>query len=202
MRFKRAFALLLGLTAFLASQLPTGTHACGHDGFYMGMGYTQLFMVTSERRLGSNQRITFGPGMGANAVFGYDFCGSRWGIQAPFEFTRQRLNHLEWVNQFNLSLEGVVHLAEWANGIDLRLIGGAGWSYLTEGKIDDRTSGTGIIAHFGPGFAYYFSKTEKVTAAIVTEVPFRMIHYFGDRLSAGGTTIFAIPIRISLQVGF
>lgn len=202
MRFKRASALLLCLVPIAFAWMPSAAIACGHDGVYAGLGYTQMFMYTSENRLGSNQKITFSPGMGGNAVVGYDFCGSRWGIQLPFEFARQKLNHLEWVNQFNLSLEGVVHLAEWANGIDLRLVGGAGWSYLSEGKYDDRTSGTGIIAHFGPGFAYYFSRTEKVSAALVAEIPFRMVHYFRDRLSSNGTTIFAVPIRISLQVGF
>lgn len=200
----RFLAVAFAFTAILVPMQPVELFACGHDGTYVGVGYEQMFMYTPEHRLGgaAQPHIVFGPGFGANAVLGYDFCGSRWGMQIPFEFSRQRLDREEWVSQFNLSLEGVVHLAEWANGVDIRFVGGAGWSYLSEGIASNRTSAMGVIAHFGPGLGYYFSKTEKVTAALVAEVPVRMIHYFGDRLSANGTTVLAVPLRLSLQIGF
>lgn len=202
---KRAFLLLFFvLLLVLGSLRAPSALACGHDGFYVGVGYTQLFMFTLEDRLSSGDlgRIHFSPGFGAHALIGYDFCGSRWGIQMPFEFTRQRLNYAEWVNQFGSSLEGVFHLVEWGNGLDIHLVGGAGWAYLSEGSIQNRTASAGITVDLGPGLSYYFSRTEKISAALALEVPFRMINYFGNHLSANGTTIFAIPVRISIQVGF
>lgn len=204
MRARSLVFLCSTLVFFTIHLISVTARSCGHDGFYTGIGYEQMFMFTSERRLGTgNQnRVYFGPGFGANAIVGYDFCCSRWGIQLPFEFSRQKFNYLEWVDQFNISLEGVVHLKEWSNGVDIRLVGGAGWSYLTEGKFDNMTSSSGIIAHFGPGLAYYFSRTEKISAALVAELPIRVIHYFGDRLSGNGTTLAAIPLRISMQIGF
>lgn len=200
----RALLVVLGLLAVSLVGLPRGAFACGHDGFYMGVGYNQLFMYTTERSMSgtASDRVYFGPGYGANAVIGYDFCGSRWGIQMPFEFARLKLNHVEWVNQFGSSLEGVLHLAEWDNGFDFHLIFGAGWSYISEGRFDDRSNAAGITGSLGPGISYYFSRTENVSAALALEVPFRLIYYFGDHLSAGGTTVIAFPIRLSIQVGF
>lgn len=201
---RRVISLVSGLVLLAAPFLPTAALACGHDGVYFGLGFEEMYMVTTEHRLGAgNQpRVHFSPGFGANAILGYDFCGSRWGIQAPFEYSRQKFDYAEWVDQFNISFEGVVHLAEWSNGVDIRLVGGAGWSYLSEGKLSNRSTAKGIIAQFGPGLAYYFSRTEKVSAALVAELPFRMIHYFGENLSSHGTTLFAVPLRLSLQVGF
>ena len=180
------------------------TYACGHDGVYFGLGYTQNYMVTSEHRLGGANlgRVIFGPGFGGNAVVGYDFPGSRWGIQIPFEGTSQKLNHYEWVLQFNLAAEGVVHLKEWNNGLDFHLVGGVGGTYLTEGNTNNNSAAKGIIASLGPGLSYYFTRTEKFSASLTAEIPFRMVHYFGDNLSRGGTTLFAIPGRISIQFGF
>lgn len=207
MRSKRVFPFLL---AFLltTSQIFTAKEAtaCGHDGFYIGLGYEQLFMYSNEDRLttsaGDLGRISFGPGFGANALIGYDFCGSRWGVQMPFEFARFKLNRSEYINQFGSSLEGVLHLAEWDNGLDVHLVGGFGWSYVTEGKIKDRSADAGITASVGPGLSYYFSRTEKLSAAVALEAPFRMIYYFGSHLSANGTTVLAFPIRLSMQLGF
>lgn len=204
---RRTFPLFLAFL-LITSQMAIANEAaaCGHDGFYIGMGYEQLFMYTPEDRLttgaGNLGRVSFGPGYGANALMGYDFCGSRWGIQMPFEFARLRLNRSEYVNQFGSSLEGVLHLAEWDSGIDVHLVGGFGWSYLAEGKIMDRSADAGITASVGPGLSYYFSRTEKLSAAIAVELPFRMIYYFGSHLSANGTTVLAFPLRISIQLGF
>lgn len=204
MSIKRVRPLLLGLVFVLTPFTVPTAWACGHDGFYVGAGYEQLFLYTTESRLsgGSLGRITFGPGFGGSALLGYDFCGSRWGIQMPFEFSRFRLNNEEWVNSLGSSLEGVLHLAQWQNGLDIHLVGGAGWSYLTEGSVPNRTANAGITASLGPGVSYFIPDTKKVSIAIVAELPFRMIYYFGDRLSANGTTVLGIPLRLSVEVGF
>lgn len=201
---KRAFFLLSCLVFTFSPFYVPKTFACGHNSFYLGAGYEQLFMYTSEDRLSAGElgRITFTPGYGGNVVLGYDFCGSRWGIQIPFEMTRQKLNHQEWVNQMGSSIEGVLHLAEWSNGIDVHLVGGVGWSYISEGSLDNRGAGTGITVSFGPGISYFFHRTEKFSSAIVFEVPLRVINYFGEHLSAKGTTLFAVPLRLSVQFGF
>jgi hypothetical protein len=202
MSAKRAFLLISCLLVFFLPQRKA--IPCGHDGIYFGGGYEQLFMYTPEHRLGGSSlgRVKFGPGYGANAVVGYDFCGSRWGIQMPFEFSMLRLNGSEWVKQFGSSVEAVLHLVEWKNGLDFRLVGGAGWTYLTEGNINDHTASVDMTGSVGPGLAYYFTRTEKLSAAVVGELPLRVIYYFGDHLSKNGTTVFALPIRISVQVGF
>lgn len=206
MRLKARFLVVVCVLSLVMPVFARQTLACGHDSFYMGLGYEQIFMYTPEGQYsgaGANLgRITFSPGFGGLLILGYDFCGSRWGIQMPFEFTRQRLNHFEWVNQFGSTLEGVLHLVEWGNGIDIHIVGGVGWSYLTEGSAKNRTSSTGLTVDVGPGFSYYFSRTDKVSAALSFEVPFRLINYFNDRLSKNGTTIVAVPLRLMLQVGF
>lgn len=199
--------VLLLLSVFLVSSFlsyPAACLACGHEGFYTGLGYTQLFMWTTEhqRSLAASPRIHFGPGYGAHAVIGYDFCGSRWGIQLPFEFSRQRLDRIEWTNQFGSQVEAVVHLAAWQNGLDVHLVGGVGWAYLTEGRIDNQSNSGGISVGLGPGLSYYFHRDEKISTALAVEAPFRMIYYFGSRLSQGGTTVLAFPIRLSIQLGF
>lgn len=201
---RRGYAFLIPLAIFiLGHAFVQRLEACGHNSFYLGAGYTQLFMYTPQNQRGNtNENVTFGPGFGVNALVGYDFCNSRWGIQMPFEFTRQRLNRFEWVSQVGSSVEGVLHLAEWQSGLDIHLVGGAGWTYISEGKVRDNTAAKGITASLGPGLSYYFSRTDKVSAAVVFEVPFKLIHYFGTHLSSGGTTLIAFPMRVSMQVGF
>jgi hypothetical protein len=178
--------------------------ACGHEGIFIGLGYTQLFMYTPEHQINkvASERIKFGPGFGANAVVGYDFKDSRWGIQMPFEYARLKLNGDEWVDSFGTELEAILHIVEWGNGLDFHLIGGAGWTYLTEGKIDNQSNSLGVVASLGPGLSWFFSRTEKVSAALNFEVPIRYVHYFKDRLSANGTSALAVPIRLTMQIGF
>lgn len=204
MIIKRVILSLLCLILAFCPVLISTANACGHNSFYVGVGYEQMFMYTTEDRLSDGElgRIHFTPGYGGSLLFGYDFCGTRWGIQLPFEFTRQKLNHEEWVNQMGSSVEGVLHLAEWGNGLDVHLVGGVGWAYLSEGATDNRTASAGITVSFGPGISYFFHRSEKFSSAINFEVPIRMINYFGDRLSANGTTILAIPLRLSVQFGF
>ncbi len=184
--------------------LPQTTAACGHDGFFLGAGYEQLFMVTPESQLGlgNTGRVTFGPGYGADLVFGYDFCGSRWGIQLPIEYSRLKLNGSEWVNYIGSSLEAIFRVAEWRNGLDFHLVGGIGGSYLSEGKVSNNTASAGFNVGVGPGIAYFFSRTEKLTAAIAAELPIRFQYFIGNHLSANGTSAIAFPLRLSLQLGF
>ena len=197
--FSAAMVFLLLLPPLLPQAL-----ACGHEGVYFGGGYTQLFMYSpGDLQTGNlGQKVHMSPGYGANAVVGYDFCGTRFGIQMPFEFTMQRLNRQEWVPQIGSTLEGVLHLAEWSNGIDIHLVGGVGWSYLFEGEIQNHSRGAAITGDFGPGLSYYFFRNNKVSTALTAEAPFRIQYYFGDHLSPNGTTFVSFPIRLSIQVGF
>jgi len=183
---------------------PCPVSACGHEGIYLGLGYTQLFMYTPEKRMPPNgtRRVSFGPGYGLNFLVGYDFPNTRWGIQFPFEYARMKLNKAEWINYFGSSVEAVLHLVEWNNGFDFHLVGGAGWSFLSEGRFYDRSKSFGVTVGVGPGFSYYFSRTEKVSASVTFEMPVRYVHYFGDRLSRNGTSVVQFPVRISMQVGF
>lgn len=181
--------------------------ACGHDGFYVGGGFTQRFLFTGDRQIGagagSGNRVAFGPAPGGQLILGYDFCGSRWGVQFPFEYSTFRLNSAERVHLLGSSLEGVLHLAAWEDGFDFRLIGGFGWNYLTEGSLDNRSASIGLNAGIGPGFAWYFTSRGKERAgAIAVDAPFRAIIFFGDRLSASQTTVYSIPVRLTLTVGF
>ncbi len=161
-------------------------------------------MYTPEHRLNpvTSRRVNFGPGYGGHATFGYDFKGSRWGIQMPFEVARLKLNKTEWVTYLGSTMEGVFHIKEWSNGVDFHIQGGVGWAFLTEGRDNDQTRSWGITASIGPGFSYYFARTEKVSGALAVEVPFRYIYFLGDRLSSNGTSVIAFPIRISMQIGF
>jgi len=202
MKLKQGIVLIVVLSSLsLASSF---AHACGHEGFFMGIGYAQLFQYTTEdeNNLVASRRINFGPGYGASAVVGYDFKGSRWGIQLPFEYAALKLNRSEWVNSLSNEVEAILHLVEWSNGLDFHLVGGAGWTYLSEGSINNQTKSFGVIASLGPGFSWFFSRTEKISGALALEIPFRFVHYFKDHLSKGGTTAVAFPIRLTMQVGF
>lgn len=180
--------------------------AAGHRGFYMGIGYEQLFMVSPDYQLnsaGSNtSRVNFGPGYGGDAVVGYNFYKTRWGVQVPFEFSRIKLNKVEWINDIAAALEGIYRIAEWDSGVDFHLVGGIGFSYLSEGRINDNTKSTGITVGVGPGVTYIFSKTEKVTGGVTAELPIRYQRYVGTHLSNNGTSVIAFPLRLSVQVGF
>lgn len=186
--------------------LPAQTKACGHDGFFLGGGYQQMFMYTSEDQLAAaggfrSQQITFGPGFGLHLLAGYDFEGSRWGIQAPLGYSYIKLNKAEWVHYFDIDAEGIFHLAYWDNGIDIYLVGGGGGSFLTEGSINNNSAAAGINVGIGPGLSYFFARG-KTKGSLYIQVPVRMVHFFGNNLSAGGTTLLQVPIRLGLSVGF
>lgn len=194
------------LSAILISATSSTASACGYDGFYTGFGYEQLFMYTPQdaRQAGGNTgpRISFGPGYGADVLFGYDFCGTRWGIQFPLEYSRLRLNRQEWVNFFAGSVEAVFRIKQWSNGLDFHLVGGLGGSYMSEGNVQDNSRSPGLMLSAGPGVTYIFSRSEKVKAGVTAELPIRWQYFIGDHLAIGGTSALAIPIRLSLQLGF
>lgn len=193
------------LFLFLVVFSPRPAFARGHDGFYMGAGVLTMPMVTTEHRLtapgGSSRRISFQPGIGGWLLVGYDFPNTMWGIQMPFEYQYFELNDQEWVHQMGSTLEGVMRLAQAANGFEFHLLFGMGWNYLTEGSIGNRSRCGGITGEFGPGISWFFARGD-TRASLTIETPLRMIHYFGTHLSADGTTVFAFPIRLGLTVGF
>jgi len=195
---------VVSLLAMLFAFIPSTSFACGHEGVYVGAGYMQLFMYTPEKQLNSyiSERIKTSPGYGATALVGYDFKGTRWGIQAPFEFSRFKLNKSEWVNYYGMSIEAVFHIIEWQSGLEIHMVGGGGWAYLSEGHDYNNSRGHAVTADLGPGLSYYFSMTEKVSASIALEIPFRFTHFFGDHLSRSGTSFAAFPVRLMFEVGF
>lgn len=195
------------ILTFITSAIMLGSsrsHACGHEGVFFGLGYEQLIMYTPEKQLNAvtSERINFGPGFGATALVGYDIKGTRWGVQLPFEYSRLKLNHDEWVNYFGAELEGIFHIKEWKSGLDFHLVGGVGWGFLSEGDVYNNSKNNGITASLGPGLSYFFSRTEKVSGAVSLEIPFRFVNFFGNHLSRGGTSVGALPIRLTMQIGF
>ena len=176
--------------------------ACAHNGFYFGGGYTQQFLFTPEHRLtlGGGSRVNFGIPISAYALWGYDFCGTRWGIQMPVEYSTFRLNRSERVGMMGASVEGVYHLVEWADGFDFHLVGGIGGQYLTEGAINDRTESVGMTVAAGPGISWFFGKNHHFS--LTSQFPLRAIIFFGNRLSANHTTVIDLPLRLGFTVGF
>jgi len=179
--------------------------ACGHDGFYLGGGYMQQILTTSEKRLsavGNSEKIVFGPAIGLHVVLGYDFCGSRWGIQMPLDWSTFRLNEEERVQMMGGAVEGVFHIASWDNGADIHLVGGVGLNLITEGAIANVSQNAGINFGVGPGFSWYFLRNKRVTANFTLDVPIRMIYFFGSRLSANKTIAISVPVRLGVTFGF
>lgn len=201
-RFIIAISVLMLVWGVLSSR---SALACGHDGFFIGAGYQQLFMYTTESQLTGqqqlrDQQISFGPGYGAHLLLGYDFESSRWGIQFPAGYDYMRLNHSEWVHHFDVSAEAILHLAAWDNGIDISLVGGVGASIMPEGQIDNNSGAVGIHGGIGPAFNYFFMDGE-TKGSIYIQVPIRIVNYFGDNLSRNGTTALQIPIRLGISFG-
>jgi hypothetical protein len=200
------FLIVVLTFSFALIFAPKLTEACGHDGFFIGGGYQQMFMYTPEDQLTGgggivSQQIKFGPGFGMHLLLGYDFEGSRWGIQAPLGYSYIRLNEAEWVHYFDIDVEGILHLAYWENGVDLYLVGGAGGSFLTEGSVSNNSRASGINVGIGPGFSYFFARG-KNKGSLYIQVPVRMVHFFGNNLSSNGTTLLQVPIRLGISVGF
>jgi len=181
--------------------------ACGHEGLYTGVGYTQLFQYSSEDQLSvpavtTASKIDWNSRFGGYLKFGYDYCSSRWGIEVPLGFDQQRLNMSEIVNIFTVDVNAVFHILETRGGVDFYWIGGLGGSYAAEGPIEDNSEALGVNLNFGPGFQYFINNGKKKVAAGIS-IPVRYTLYLGNNLSGGGrTSVLAFPIRVGLTIGF
>ena len=205
-RLRRVFVSVCAIIISVAFLQREAT-ACGHDGFFIGGGYQQMFMYTSEDQLVGNQQfasrhITFGPGFGAHLLFGYDFEGTRWGIQLASGYSNFKLNQTERVNYFDTAVEGILHLVSWENGIDINIIGGFGPSFLLEGPFNNNSGAVGLNMGIGPGFNWFFHRGEKVRSSVYLQVPVRAVIFFGDNLSKNHTTALQVPIRAGVSIGF
>ncbi len=179
--------------------------ACGHEGFFMGAGYEQLLQYSPDYQLvaigTTSRKITWGTRWGAYAKVGYDFCGSRWGVEVPFSYNRQKLNRSELVNVMSVDANAIFHIIETTGGADFYWLGGLGGSYVSEGRNKNGTSATGMNFNFGPGFQYFLKQT-KPKIAIGISVPIKYTLYFGNNLSRKRTSVFGIPIMAGFTVGF
>src|SRR3989338_5393360 len=182
------------------------TKACGHEGAYMGLGYTQLFLFSPENQLAAPgtapQEIRFDSRYGGQLKFGYDFFASRFGIEVPLSFAVQQLNRAENVMVFGADTNMVVHLVETEKGADFYWIMGLGATVVTEGSIKNNTGSAGPNFNFGPGFQYFFAQGRNHVAAVNISVPGKVTLFVGDNLSDRKTTVFAIPIQFGFTYGF
>lgn len=186
--------------------LPSQAHACGHEGWYAGVGYMQLFQFSPDRQLvsggaASPGRINFRTRYGAMVKAGKDFCGSRFGIEFPFSYNRQRLNRQELVDVLGLDANAVIHLLETPGGSDFYLLAGTGFNIITDGTVNNDTGTAGINLNFGPGYQYFFAKG-KHKAALGVSLPFKYTLYFRDNLSRRKTQVLGIPVVLGFTVGF
>lgn len=200
----KLFLLLLLFWAFFTT--PQSGYTCGHEGFYLGLGYSQLLMWSPDKRLvsgnlASNQNVKWDTRYGGYGKFGYDFCGSRMGVEVPVSYDRQKLNRLEMVNVFNSDLNAIIHLVETNSGWDFFWILGTGFSFITEGGSDNDSSTAGVNFNVGPGLRYYFLNGNNKTA-VELSVPARYSFYLGHHLSNNTTQVLGIPIRFGLTFGF
>ena len=202
---KTLLTTIVTLGALLLLPTPTA-QACGHEGFYTGVGYTQLFQYTPDKQLavatvGSTSRVDWNSRFGGYLKFGYDFCASRWGVEVPLGMDQQRLNQQELVYVLTGDVNAIFHIAETRKGIDFYWIGGLGGNYVSEGTIKDKSRAVGTNLNFGPGFRY-FIKNGKQKVGIELAMPARATLYFGNNLSRNKTAVFALPIRIGLTTTF
>lgn len=200
----RIIGLLLTAAALVLISPPA--ESCGHDGWYVGVGYTQRHLYSPDRQLTigglPSDRVKFGPGYGGHFLVGYDFCGTRFGLQVPLEYSNHRLNRVERVHFLSAMAEPILHIAAWQNGLDFHLIGGLGYGYLTEGSRTDRSASHAFQAGIGPGLTWYFSREEESTAAFTIASPLRAILFQWNHLSSNATVAFDVPIRANFTIGF
>ncbi|OGQ43201.1 MAG: hypothetical protein A3I70_00865 [Deltaproteobacteria bacterium RIFCSPLOWO2_02_FULL_44_34] len=137
---------------------------------------------------------------GAYAKVGYDFCSSRWGIELPFSYNRQKLNRSETVHMIGIDANAVFHIVETQKGADFYWIAGTGVNLVTEGSINNNTGNAGINLNFGPGFQYFINKSPKV--ALGVSLPFKYTLYLGDHLSRNNTQVFGFPVQVGFTIGF
>ncbi|MDO8493972.1 MAG: hypothetical protein Q7S68_01370 [Deltaproteobacteria bacterium] len=198
-----AILLFAGVASLL---IGSEARACGHEGFYTGLGYSQLFQYTPDKQLavstvGSTSRVDWNSRFGGYVKFGYDFCASRWGVEVPLNVDQQRLNQQELVYVMTGDANAIFHIAETRKGLDFYWIGGLGGNYVTEGIIKDKSRAIGVNLNFGPGFQYFIKRGEQ-KIGIGLSIPARATLYFGNNLSKNKTAVFAVPFRVGLTVGF
>src|SRR3989338_5878640 len=102
------------LFVFLLS--PLKTLACGHEGWFAGVGYTQLLQFSPDTQFtaaaANAGKIDWDSRWGIHARVGYDFCASRWGVEMPIGFDHQRLNQQEFVNVIGVDANALFHIIE------------------------------------------------------------------------------------------
>lgn len=198
---KRIAVLLL----FAGWWIPRLAFSCGHEGWYAGLGYTQLLQFSPDRQLvvggGTSPKVNLKTRWGAHGRVGYDFCGSRWGVEVPISFDRQRLNNQEHIYQLGMDANAIFHIIETEGGADFYWIAGTGMNIALEGDTNNNTGAAGINLNFGPGFQYFIQQ-KKPKVALGFSIPMKYTLYFGNNLSRSKTTVIGFPIRIGFSVGF
>ncbi len=182
--------------------------ACGHEGGYVGLAYTELLQFSNDKRYvsptlppASVDKISFSPRYGGQLKLGYDFCGTRYGIEMPIGINYLVLNELDRVLFLSLDTNAIIHIAETEEGADFYWIAGMGTSIATEGSIKDSSKAGGVNFNFGPGFQFFFAQGKR-RAAFGISIPVRYTLYMGNNLSRNNTSVFAVPVNIGFTVGF
>lgn len=201
---QKRFALLLFFGLLLFLRIPKA-HACGHEGWYGGIGYGQLFQFSPDKRLtagggSSANNVSFKTRYGGYAKIGYDWCGTRYGIEFPFSYNRQRLNRQNMIHLFGMDVNAVIHLVETEGGADFYWIAGTGMNIVPRDVASNTRKAVGINLNFGPGFQYFISKKPRV--ALGVSVPLKYTLYFGSNLSARKTQVIGVPFLVGFTVGF
>lgn len=179
--------------------------ACGHEGWYVGGGYTQLLQKSLDKQnlapgIAATNTVRFDTRFGGSVKIGYDWCQTRYGLETTISYDKQRLNRFEMVHQFGADLNSVIHLIETRSGLDFYLLAGLGVTLLPEGPSNNNSGAIGAAVNLGPGFRYFLDKTRK--AALHFEIPVKYTLFFGNNLSARKTAVYGLPIRIGFTIGF
>lgn len=204
MRKQRKLLMVLIMAAFLIWPQEKA-EACGHEGWYFGGGYAQLFQVSPDKQFVASgttgrSKVRFDTQFGGHMKVGYDWCGTRYGLEATVSYDRQRLNRLEKVQQFGGDLNSVIHLVETPGGLDFYLLAGLGITLLPEGPVENNSGAIGASVNAGPGIRYFIDKKKKV--GLHFEVPVKYTLFFRNNLSARKTSVIGLPLRIGFTVGF
>lgn len=196
----------LALSLFFLTGIVSSAYPCGHEGAYFGLSYNQLFLFSFDKPLtaGSGKglrKIEWGSRFGGLAKFGYDFCKTRFGIEVPLGWARQKLNREEDVDLISGDANLIFHILETEEGADFYWIGGLGASFVTEGTVKDRSRALGMNFNFGPGFQYFFARGMH-RAAVHFAVPAKFILFFGNNLSKDTTSVIGIPLQVGFTMSF
>lgn len=174
----------------------------GH--FFIEGGYFHNFLWSWENQTAAGGNIKFSRGFGASVAGGYNFYG-HFGVRLPAYFgwhslrTRGTAGAEGQVVNTGAQVQG---LYRWfkspKNRWDPYIGVGAGIDLLTEGTREDNTGGFGVSFTLPIGVKYFF----KEDIAVMLEAPIRFIRFFGDKLTAGGTSVLATPPWLALSYKF